>query len=65
MKVLKWFKTVNQVFNVGDELYDDIENLSDWVSRDFVAAETFINGVATPVPVVKPEVTEVPVATFA
>jgi hypothetical protein len=80
MKVLKAFKTVNQVFKVGDEFYDDIENLEHWVARDFVGVEEFVNGVAVPVapvvvaPVVEPAApvtpvppaaTEVPTATFA
>lgn len=68
MKVLKDFKTVNQIFKVGDELYDDIENLAMWVDRGFVGLETFIDGVAvaTPVPTPAPVVpTEVPVVTVA
>jgi hypothetical protein len=58
MIVLKDFKTVNQVFKAGDELYDDIENLEHWVSGEFVALEKFVGDAVI-------TVTEVPTATFA
>lgn len=59
MIVLKDFKTTSQVFKAGDEFYDDIENLEHWVSREFVALEKFVDGVATPV-----AATEVPPVTY-
>jgi hypothetical protein len=70
MIVLKDFKTTNQVFKVGDELYDNIENLEHWVAGEFVTLEKFVGDSATPVvaaPVVATPVvvTEVPAATFA
>lgn len=56
MIVLKDFKTVSQVFKVGDEFYEDIENLEHWVAGEFVGLEKFDGDVA---------ITEVPHATFA
>jgi hypothetical protein len=61
MKVLKDFKTVSQVFKVGDEFYDDIENLEHWTARGFVEAEKFVDGVVQP----STPATPVPTATFA
>lgn len=61
MKVLKDFKTVNQVFKAGDEFYDDIDGLENWVARHFVAVEELVDG-AVVAPVAP---TEVPTVTFA
>jgi len=66
MKVLKEFKTVNQVFKAGDEFYDDIENLEDWTARGFVDAEKFVDGIVVPAAVPAASATPVPsAATFA
>lgn len=64
MKVLKDFKTTIQSFKVGDEFYDDIENLEHWTARGFVDVEKFIDGVVQP-STPAPAPTPVPTATFA
>lgn len=64
MKVLKDFKTANQVFKAGDELYDDIERLETWVARGFVDVEKFVAGVVTPPPPVTSD-PAAPTVTFA
>lgn len=63
MIVLKDFKTTSQVFNVGDEIFYDIENLEHWVAGEFVGLETFIEKMTIPVPV-PVAATEVPTVTY-
>jgi hypothetical protein len=63
--VLKEFKTVNQVFKIGDEIYENIEGLEHWVTREFVGLETFVEPTVVVTPVA-PANTQVPsAATFA
>lgn len=47
MIVLKDFKTVNQVFTVGQTFWNDIENLEKWIDRKFVAVEESVTETVT------------------
>lgn len=61
MIVTKEFKNVNQVFKVGDEIYEDVEGLEKWVAAGFVELEKIVtdNLVTTTV------TTDVPTVTYA